>query len=313
MYQSKATRRIVCSYNHDYTKEFKDVEAGVIPKHRLLLLAEHFDAEQTVYYISANWTIGTIGRWKLVQAILITMYQSRFDEVFCTTESSSWFILLFRAVGLLRLPVIVVNVALLRPGYRSPFVRYVLRLLLKSASAVISYASFQLPLVVALFGVPLSRQRFVKFQVDREFLLNRKSDQAGDFILSVGTNEGRDFATLMRAIEPTMSLIVCTDLRNKEIILRSDNYNPQKHVVLTDVPYLKLLELYSQCNVFVSCLHDVDFSSGQTVIQEAIVLCRNVVVSNVKSVQDYVEPNDHMFLVQPTLSIEFQEILKRIS
>lgn len=313
MYQSKTTRRTVCTYNHDYTKEFVDVEAGVIPRHRLLLLADHFGPNHHIHYITGSPFVRRFLNWKLMQAIIITCFQSRFDEVFCTTESSAWFVLLFKAVGLLRLPVTVVNVALLRPAYRSWHVRCILRLLLRHATVIVSYASFQLPLVASCFRVSHSRQRFVKFQVDRDFILAHKTHSRGMFILSVGTNEGRDYESLLASVDSSMSLIICTDYHNKEIIVRSRNYNSNQHMVLTDVPYLDLLELYSRCKVFVSCLHDVDYSSGQTVIQEAMLLCENVLVSNVKVIQDYVESSGNVYLVPLDSPQMYRALIKELS
>jgi hypothetical protein len=288
MYQSKTTRRTVCTFNHDYSKEFKDVEAGVIPRHRLLLLAEHFGPDHRVYYIGGTSFIQRFRNWKLVQAILITFYQARFDEVFCTTESSAWFVLLFKAFGLLNLPVTVVNVALLRPTYKVPVVNLAIRWLLKSANMIVSYASFQVPILYTEFRIPLEKQQFLRFQVDQDFIKKYKHNDQDDYILSVGTNKGRDYETLLAAVGPHRRLIVCTDQYNKDIIVKSDSYNAELHDVRMNVPYLRLLALYSGCEMFISCLHDVDFSSGQTVIQEAMLLSKKVVVTDVRIVRDYI-------------------------
>jgi hypothetical protein len=253
--------------------------------------------------------LGKFGNWKLLQAIVLTLCQSRFDEVFCTTESSSWYVLFLKKIGVLRLPVTVVNVAMLRPAYRTAFSRFIIGQLLKHANLVISYASFQIPLIFSTFGVPQDRQRFVKFHMDREFVLTHKSNSRESFILSVGTNAGRDFETLLLALEHTMSIVICTDNYNKKLIIESENFNPDQHVILTDVPYLRLLDMYSQCRVFISCLHDVDFSSGQTVIQEALLLCENVIVSDVRTIRDYVEPSEHVWLLPSGKPYMYQELL----
>jgi hypothetical protein len=312
MYQSKTTHRTVCTYNHDYTKEFMDVEAREIPCHRLLLLPEHFEDTHRIFHVTSSWLGEKMSNWKLVQAILVTLTQAQFDEVFCTTESSAWYILMFKQLGLLKLPVTVVNVAMLRPAYRTAFVRFVIGRLLKHANLIISYASFQIQLINSTFGVPQTRQRFVKFQVDRQFIQTHKNCSRGAFILSVGTNEGRDFETLLQAVGPTLSLVVCTDYYNKKLIVRSKNYSPDRHIIMTDVPYLSLLNLYCQCRVFISCLHDVDYSSGQTVIQEALLLCEKVIVSDVKTIRNYVEPSEHVWLVSPDSPYTYQELIKRL-
>jgi hypothetical protein len=301
MYQSNTTRRTVCTYNHDYFKEFKDVEAGVIPRHRLLLLAEHFGSDHRVYYITGSSFIQRFQNWKLVQAVLITVYQSRFDEVFCTTESSAWFVLLFKAFGLLNLPVTVVNVALLRPTYRKPVITFVIRWLLQRANMIVSYASFQVPILSTEFQIPLERQQFVRFQVDQDFIKKYKRNDQDDYILSVGTNQGRDYETLIEAVGPEKRLIICTDQFNKDIILKCKGYNCELHDIRMNVPYLSLLRLYSECEQFISCLHDVEFSSGQTVIQEALLLCEKVVVTDVRIVSDYVnsETDPHSIKLVP--------------
>jgi glycosyltransferase involved in cell wall biosynthesis len=288
MYQSKPKHRIVCTYNHDYTKEFKDVEAGVIPKHRLLLLPEHFDDNHSIFYITSSRYSRWFHSWKLAQSVLMTLHQSRFDEVFCTTESSAWFVLLFKRVGLLKLPVTVVNVAMLKPAYRKSLVIGLLSWLLQGANSVVSYASFQLPILSDRFQIPIDRQRYSKFQIDREFITKYKRNPVGDYILSVGSNQGRDFRTLIEAVGQSARLIICTDQYNKEIIVTSNSYSKDLHDVRTYVPYLTLLKLYGECKLFISCLHDVEFSSGQTVLQEAMLLSIKVVVTDVPIIQDYV-------------------------
>jgi hypothetical protein len=306
MYQSKTTRRTVCTYNHDYSKEFKDVEAGVIPRHRLLLLAEHFGLDHRVYYITGSSFIKRFRNWKLVQAVLITVYQSRFDDVFCTTESSAWFVLLFKAIGLLNLPVTVVNVALLRPTYRKPVITFAIRWLLQRANMIVSYASFQVPILSTEFQLPLERQQFVRFEVDQDFIKTYKRNDQDDYILSVGTNQGRDYETLITAVGPNRRLIICTDQYNKDIIVNSDCYNAELHDVRMNVPYLQLLTLYSGCEMFVSCLHDVDYSSGQTVLQEAMLLSKKVVVTDVRIVKDYVnsEIDTHSLSLVPVSDVQ---------
>jgi hypothetical protein len=311
MYQSKTTRRTVCTYNHDYTKEFMDVEAREIPCHRLLLLPEHFEDTHRIFYVTSSWLGKKMSNWKLAQAILVTLTQAQFDEVFCTTESSAWYILFMKATGLLKLPVVVVNVAMLRPSYRQRLICNALGHLLKHATSIVSYASFQQPLLLKVFGVPLDKQRFTKFQVDSEFIQKNRSINVSNFILSVGTNEGRDYRTLMQVITPQQPLIVCTDLRNKEIIIRSQNYNSEKHLVLLDVPYRRLLELYSECRLFISCLHDVEYSTGQTVIQEALELCQKVIVSDVRSVSDYIVADENVITVQGGSVSDYEAAISR--
>ena len=312
MYQSKTTRRTVCTYNHDNSREFIDVEAGVIPRHRLLLLAEHFEPDHRVYYITGTSFIQRFRNWKLVQAILITVYQSRFDQVFCTTEASAWFVLLFKALGLLNLPVTVVNVAMLRPTYRKPVLTFAIKLLLQRADKIVSYASFQVPLLTKEFRVPLEQQRFTMYQIDQDFIKKYKSNDEGDYILSVGTNQGRDYETLIQAVGPEKRLIICTDQFNKDIIVKSKGYSPELHDVRMNVPYLSLLTLYSECEMFILCLHDLEASSGQTVIQEAMLLSKKVVVTDVRMVSDYVNSevaSDSIILVPVSDVLSLKKIV----
>ena len=293
MPNSENIHRIVCTYNHDYTKEFLDVESGSIPRHRLLLLPTYIASDYRVFHVTGNPVVGKIRNWKLAQAIVIMIFQSQFDSVFCTTESSAWYILLMKSMGLLRLPVTVVNVAMLRPSYQRIVVKLILGWLLHRADVVISYATFQLPIIRRVFHLNEDCVQFVKFQVDHDFINRNLTESVGDFILSVGTNNGRDYRTLIQAVGPSKRLIVCTDQVNKDIIINCDSFNPELHEIRMNVPYLELLKLYSECKLFISTLHDVEFSSGQTVLQEALLLAPIVVVSDVQIVRDYITDLDY--------------------
>jgi glycosyltransferase involved in cell wall biosynthesis len=288
MYQSLRTKNIVCTYNHDYTKEFTDVERGVIPIHRLLLTSDMCESQSKIYYVGQSWINRLVPNWKIAQSLVICILQSHFDEVFCTTESSAWMLLALKALKLHRLDITVVNIALLRPTYRTAFIMVILRVLLKAANLVISYASFQLPLLEKHFCIKRSKLEFRKFIVDDKFIQRHRVLVSEDFILSVGTNTGRDFNTLVSGVGSNRRLVICTDDYNKAVILRCASYNPEFHTIRSAVPYKELLSLYSRCRVFISCLHDVEFSSGQTVLQEAMRLAPWVIVTNVPIIADYV-------------------------
>ena len=127
------------------------------------------------------------------------------------------------------------------------------------------------------------------FGVDTEFFTPPTDDPPVEWdIAAVGTNEGKDFPTLVSALSPHERCLIVTDQRNAGQVRRTET---QGAITLEhDIPILQLRALYLAARRIVVPLKHVDFSSGQTVLLETLALGRPVVVTDVLPVRDYVSP-----------------------
>jgi glycosyltransferase involved in cell wall biosynthesis len=284
--------RIAMLYTWDWGHEFRDFERGLVPSHRLFGAADLRTRGASVAICRWGRAPKWLRRrqlWKVWQALWVMLVQRRFDCIIATTEAPSLPVLLLRRLRLVRVPVLVLAVAVLAEKYQRGALARLRRHLLREASLVIVYASAQVPLVAGLLSLPSERVRFVPFGVDVDFFqpATPREQHVWD-VLSVGTNEGKDFPTLLAALTFGERCLIVTDALNREKILRCSTAGILK--LDNDVPITRLRELYGSARRQVIPLRDVEVSSGQTVFLENLAMGRPVVVSDVSAIRDYVVP-----------------------
>jgi glycosyltransferase involved in cell wall biosynthesis len=292
-------------YSSDWTHELLAYRRNLVPSHRLFGFAE---LERLGYRVKLCRTPAWLRKlrlsaafWRVFQALWIIGTQRRCACVVATTESPALPVLMLKAVGLIRRPVIVVSVALLHAKYTTGIRRALWRRCIGHADAVIVYAAGQVPAIRARFRLPSASVVAVPLGVDTDFFSEWEDGEQRidyEFVLSVGTNEGKDYATLMRAMPSGRALRVVTDARNAEVIARNDR--PDVTVTVEQaVPIDRLRALYRAATVHVIPLHEAPISSGQTVLLENMALGKAVIVSDVSGIRDYVEPGVTATVVPP--------------
>lgn len=283
-------RRVAFLYAVDWSKEFRDHGAGLVPGHRLFGAADLADHGLDVVVCSWGRAPRRIrnGRvWKLWQGSWVLVTQQRVSCVVATTEAAGLPTLLLRAVGLLRKPVVVLAVAVLSDSYRGqgpgPAVR---RWLLRRADTVVTYASGQRELMARDLGIARDRITFIPFGVDVDFFPPVPAEPIWD-VVAVGTNAGKDYPTLVQALPPGASCLVVTDSYNAE---QARSVRTAGDLTIDhDVAIVSIRERYAAARRIVVPLRDVDFSSGQTVLLETLAMGKDVVVSDTVAVRDYVD------------------------
>ncbi len=285
--------RLLYLFNHNYAKELTDYEAGKVPRHRLFGLVDVREAGHTpsLCPLPQN-SASRLSRpvfWRVYQAVYALRNQNRFDCLIATHEASALPILLLKKMGLLRTPVIVINVALLHPKNTEPRKQRLWKFLLPKAERILSYCSAQIPWISEELGIPTEKLGFIPLCVDTKFFHPEPAEAPEKpYCLSVGTNEGKDYATLVRALPPGIPLKIVTDGMNAQVV--EETRSPGQEIeVLQNVPIETLRKFYREAYFHVIPLHDSRFSSGQTVLLENMALGKVVLTSHVSSVLDYVE------------------------
>lgn len=283
------TGRLAFLYVSDWTHEFRDVAAGVTPTHRLFGAAELARDGVTVCNVQRHARHRRIP-WSLYQAGWVLFRQRQVDAFVATHEAAAAPSLILRRLGLLRRPVVVLTVAAVDAIGRGSGKAQVLRWSLRGADALVVLASDQVAPLARGLGVSRARVRFLPFGVDTDFfsLAKPQSGTAGPDVLSVGTNAGKDFVTLIRALPDQASCLIITDEQSRRRAIAAAQAREVEFD--SDVPIARLRELYAAAGVVVIPLHDVPFSSGQTVLLENMAMGRRVIVTDVPGVRDYVDP-----------------------
>ena len=275
-------------YTGDMAKEFRDYDQGRVPSHRLVGVAGLRRLGFDVRICRWGWVPPRFrGRqvWKLWQAAWCLVTQRTFDCVVTSTEASALPVLALRHLRLLRRPVVVISVAALGPKFEGSGTATIRRLLLRGADMVTVYASSQVPLMQSRIGLDKKRLRFLPMGVDNDFFTERQSQIRWD-VVSVGTNEGKDYPTLLGALSSGQSCLIVTDGINESVIRSIPTYGDV--TIRKDVPIDELRDIYASGGRCVIPLRDIDYSSGQTVLLENLAMGRPVVVTDTASVRDYV-------------------------
>lgn len=282
--------RVAFLYSWDWSHELEAYAAGRVPSHRLFGAAElrrlGFDV------VTFHW--GRFPRplrkrqiWKIWQAFQLLVRQRSIECVVCTTEAPALPVLAFRSCRLLSRPVMVIAVGTLGEKYLNAQLASIRRALIRSADHVIVLAAEQIGAMTSELGIRKSRITFVPFGVDVDFFEPAAPPPPELDVISAGTNEGKDFPTLVAALDPSAVCLIVTDEDNaaKAAATPTDADVRIDH----DVPIEQLRELYLSARKIVIPLRDVAFSSGQTVLLENLALGRPVIVTDVVAVRDYVD------------------------
>lgn len=282
--------RIAALYTSSWLKEYADVRKGSVPSHRLFGAKELCsDGHRIELY---DWPRGwphqlrTDFIWRMVQALLVVLTQWKLDVVYATTETPALPVLLLRRLGILRKPVALINVALLHPKTSHGIRRGLWRLGLPACGYVICYAESQVPLVEAYWPFLKGRVRHCPLGVDFNWVQGIAAGNSTQDILSVGTNEGKDYATLVNACPRDRSLTIVTDAHNASVALSTGTES--NLTLLSSIPIAQLVSMYKAAKVLVIPLHDVSYSTGQTVLLEMLASGRRVIVTDVPVVHEYV-------------------------
>ena len=295
--------RCLFLYNQCYKKEIEDYRNGLVPEHRLFGFAAieregHTVSICPVPQLASRWVISPRG-WRIYQALYSLMHIGQFDIIIATHESCALTLLLLRKLHLFLLPIVVMNVALQHPRNMRGIRRGIWRLLLPYADAVLSYTKAQRERTVRDFGVLPERSYFVPFGVDTNFFAGVRDKHLGNFFLSVGTNDGRDFATLVNALPPRARLVVVTDEVNAVIVRNTCRESSARVRILHDIPISRLRKIYHRALAQVIVLHEISFSSGQTVLLENMAMGKHVIVTRTVATEDYIEDGVDCTAVSP--------------
>lgn len=303
-----------------YQKEWDDFNRELVPSHRLWGQVEMerlgwapllCPRGKGFFSRDAGW------RWLVWQGFWLWRRRHEVHAVFAVHEVSALFALVLRAVGLLRMPLVVLNFGLLHPKNTRGMRRLLWKGALRYAASVVSLVEGQIPEVQKYFGIPRERQSYVPLGVDGEFLRSRCAQPAETtgarqkYTLAVGTNEGKDYGTLLEALPLGVRLVIVTDRHNAALIRAHRCYGADVEV-LEGIPMQKLRELYHDASLVVIPLHDTPYGSGHTVFLENLALGKTLIVSSSRGMQGYARPGVNCLTVKVGDTRQLREAIQAV-
>ncbi len=175
--------------------------------------------------------------------------------------------------------------------------------------AIIHYSSVQMQYAAEHLRVPRTKQHHVLMQADERFW--RPDGRPSENLICAVGAEARDYATLLQAVR---GLDVQVEIAVGSSVLRSgdaalDLGPTVRPILASDLPpnvrlrqqldHRELRELYARARLVVVPLRDVDFDAGGTVVCEAMMMGKPVILTRVRGQADFIRDRETGLYVPP--------------
>jgi glycosyltransferase involved in cell wall biosynthesis len=306
--------RLLYAFSYGVVSELERIRQGDVPTHRLWGAVE---------LGAMGWAVDVspdpVGLWKRLGALGWRAWQTRWllgEEgraiaIVAVHEVSALILLFVRTLGWSGAPVVVLDLALLHPKNCTGYRRWIWRWLLRKAGRVVSLVSANRAELTRIFGVNPMCTAFLPMSIDSKFSGRAAAGLEQNFVLAVGTNDGKDFETLLEALPNGTRLVVVTDSYNAGKVRRHRCFGGQIEV-LEAVPARDLRELYRAAAVVVVPLADSSHGSGHTVLLETMAMGKVVVVSRARCMRDYIGDDGAVLSVPVGNAAALREVLEEV-
>jgi glycosyltransferase involved in cell wall biosynthesis len=286
----RAHADLLYAFSYGVTFEFEAVRQNKVPTHRLWGAVE---LGQLGWRISVSpelptwWRwMGTTG-WRLWQTLWLLRRERNAAAIVAIHEISALLLLLIRTLGWRGAPLVVLDLGLLHPKNCAGYRHWIWGWFLRKADRVVSLVDANRSELTRVFGVKPGRTSFLPMSVDADFSGRAVVGSEEAFVLAVGTNDGKDFETLLEAMPLGVPLIIVTDSYNARKVRAHSCFGGLVEV-REAVPARDLRELYRRAALVVVPLADTPHGSGHTVLLETMAMGKVVVVSLARCMKDYI-------------------------
>lgn len=222
------------------------------------------------------------------------------DLIISTVDACGLPILMLKSLGLLGTPTIYISQGLAHRVNKLPIDsrtrRWVQRLygcFLRSAERILVLGEGAVAPLVDTFALEPQKVFCIPFGIDAEFWTPGPDPDIGDYILSVGSDQARDYQTLLQAVTQEHLKIVTRLLPPGRL-----NHPIEVGSQFTDV---ELRELYRRARFVVIPLKDVDQPSGQSATLQAMACGQAVILSRTRGLwePDHMRHLENCYLIPP--------------
>ena len=201
-------------------------------------------------------------------------------------------------------------------GLKYFFKRFIAKKIAFTADRIICVSTLQKNIFQEILKIPEGKIAFLPYSVDCNFFRPSNEDNAGDFILSVGSAD-RDNTLLRRVISdlPGIKLIETgkgvSEIKFSENSSLNQQKNTEDKIRILSVSFEKLRDLYQKCLFAVlPILPTTDQPAGLTSLLEAMAMGKPVIISKGLTTEDYIINHKNGILVEPG---NFKQLKKSIT
>jgi len=234
-----------------------------------------------------------------LQTVLVLPSIVRSDAVLALFESEGNLLAFARRapVPSLRRPALVIVTCwladLVQRGDGPSLQRY--RRAYRRVDRLIFFSSNQRAIFAEHLGLPDERLRFVHFGVDQERYRPTQWGHDGGYVLAVGRDAGRDWATFLDAMRrcglPAKVLCRTSLIKDLEI--------PPNVEILGYSDEAVYRELLGAARVSVVATKVRSYPTGQSVMLESMAMAKATVVTDTPALRDYLRPGETVVTVPP--------------
>jgi len=233
-----------------------------------------------------------------VQTLAAAPRLVRSDAVIAVFESQGNFLAGLRGLRLWpftrpRLVVVACWLAMDAPKF-SPGRLRAYRWMYRGVDRLVYFSPNQTEVYRDVLGIPEERLSFVPFGIDHEYFTPQDVDEEG-YVLAVGRDKGRDWATLFDAVRGTdLDLrVVCRpeDVAGHDV--------PANVTVLGVVDRSTYRELTAKARAVVVATRPLAYPTGQSVTLESMAMGKACVVSDTPAMAPYLRDGIDAVLVPP--------------
>lgn len=166
------------------------------------------------------------------------------------------------------------------------------------SSGVVIYSKHQIDFCAKDLNVPLSKFKLIPFTIDVPFYKKFRQEEVegAPFVLAVGRDQGRDYRTLIKAMD---GLGIKLKLVTLPYLVQGLDVGKDWIEVLSDVSYEELCQLYRESLFVVIPLKEwgTAYSSGIRGLLEAVTLGKKVIATRSIPLIEYINDDDVVLYV----------------
>lgn len=236
------------------------------------------------------------------------------DVIISTVDTCGLPIALLKLLRIINVPIIYISQGLSDKieGKKSRIVTYKIvcsffKLLLLQCDRIIVLGDGACEHLISVVNVPANRIETIHFGVDNTFWCpGEEKEKLSDFILSVGSDLGRDYQTLCESVGA-----------EKCLIISRLSFNPKKPNIEINSNFsdIELRKKYQTSKFVVTPLHNITQPSGQSATLQAMACGKAVILSNTVGLwsTEKMRHMDNCFLVKPNNIPDMEKAIKYLS
>lgn len=301
--------RILYFYPHPMKKELQSVMAGTAPSDRMYGLIELQRRGHEVSLTDSRFqgVFAKLVTWlkKIYNVNLIDYGSLRmlraYDVIVVKDDFST---LLTIACRVFRKKIVYVDALFDIP--KKVLLQKICKLNIKLSDGIVVYSKRQIEQWSHLLNIPSTRFKALPYTIDVPFYRYsyHKEKITEPYILSVGRDLGRDFKTLVEAME---GLGLRLKIVTLPYLLRGVYLNQPWLEILQNVTYERLFQLYAEALfVVIPLKKGVMYPSGIRSLLEAMALGKSIISTYSPVLEEYAKNGEGVLYVEPENCIELR-------